>query len=145
MKIILKITNNKKMKGYYNNIAADREGNKYFLKSDMELLKNSYYIVDMVEYKKEINLDELFVRISSYDSIELLEIINNRLCLNNEVVKSDKVVLNSLELKLLEKYDRIKHVSMCLNGIDSAKQGNLYNRELQRLDWEIKRIKAKLN
>ena len=145
MKIILKITNNKKMKGYYNNIAADREGNKYFLKSDMELSKNNYYLVDIVEYKKEINLEGLLIRISSYNSIELLEIINNRLYLNNQVVKSDKIVLNSLELKLLEKYDRIKHVSMCLNGLDSAKQGILYNREMQRLDWEVKRIKAKLS
>ena len=80
--MVLKITNNKKMKGYYNNIAADREGNRYFLKSDMELLKNSYYLVDIVEYKKEINLDGLLVRISSYNSIELLEIINNRLLYN---------------------------------------------------------------
>ena len=145
MKVILKITNNKKMKGYYNNIAADREGNRYFLKSDMELSKNNYYLVDIVEYKKEINLNGLFVRVSSCNNIELLEIINNRLYLNNVVAKSDKIVLNILELKLLEKYDRIKHVSMCLNGIDSAKQGILYNRELQRLDWEIKRMKAKLS
>ena len=50
MLITLKIKNNKFIKKHYNNIATDKDNNKYFITTDKELKKDSYYIINIIDY-----------------------------------------------------------------------------------------------
>ena len=141
MLITLKIKNNKFIKKHYNNIATDKDNNKYFITTDKELKKDSYYIINIIDYKFNIDTRGFIIRVLSYNNLNKLTIVNNRLTLNNKLIKAYTYKLSAIELKLIEKYNYLNSLIIAENGLDSFKQGNINDRKKEYIMQEIEKLK----